>query len=120
MSFFGQQIHFRQGHFLCEDEACLAKKFVVFQSEAEMKVTWDMERKAFFMCLVKGSRLLHYTASSLHVYLFIFQRHNTIEHGGKLSRSKRNAALQVFITSLPVLLLRPYLVFQICACFLYL
>lgn len=25
---------------------------------------------------------------------FIFQRHNTIEHGGRLSRSKRNAALQ--------------------------
>ncbi|XP_038897973.1 E3 ubiquitin-protein ligase HEL2 [Benincasa hispida] len=53
------EIHFRQGHFLCEDEACLAKKFIVFQSEAEMK------------------------------------RHNTIEHGGKLSRSKRNAALQI-------------------------
>ena len=33
------QIHFRQEHFLCEDEACLTKKFVVFQSEAEMKVT---------------------------------------------------------------------------------
>lgn len=32
------QIHFRQEHFLCEDEACLAKKFVVFQSESEMKV----------------------------------------------------------------------------------
>lgn len=28
---------------------------------------------------------------------FIFQRHNTIEHGGRLSRSKRNAALQVNI-----------------------
>ncbi|OIV95346.1 hypothetical protein TanjilG_07502 [Lupinus angustifolius] len=32
------EIHFRQQHFLCEDEACLAKKFVVFQSEAEMKI----------------------------------------------------------------------------------
>ncbi|XP_022148262.1 E3 ubiquitin-protein ligase HEL2 [Momordica charantia] len=53
------EIHFRQAHFLCEDEACLAKKFIVFQSEGEMK------------------------------------RHNTIEHGGKLSRSKRNAALQI-------------------------
>ncbi|RDX94300.1 hypothetical protein CR513_23324 [Mucuna pruriens] len=51
-------IHFRQEHFLCEDEACLAKKFVVFQAEAEMK------------------------------------RHNAIEHGGRMSRSKRNAALQ--------------------------
>ncbi|KAJ7977727.1 Zinc finger protein [Quillaja saponaria] len=53
------EIHFRQEHFLCEDEACLCKKFVVFQSEAEMK------------------------------------RHNTIEHGGRMSRAKRNAALQI-------------------------
>ncbi|KAK7337574.1 hypothetical protein VNO77_18156 [Canavalia gladiata] len=53
------EIHFRQEHFLCEDESCLAKKFVVFQSEAEMK------------------------------------RHNAIEHGGRMSRSKRNAALQI-------------------------
>ncbi|KAK7259155.1 hypothetical protein RIF29_24754 [Crotalaria pallida] len=53
------EIHFRQQHFLCEDEACLAKKFVVFQSEAEMK------------------------------------RHNATEHGGRMSRSKRNAALQI-------------------------
>lgn len=53
------EIHFRQEHFLCEDEGCLSKKFVVFQSEAEMK------------------------------------RHNAIEHGGRMSRSKRNAALQI-------------------------
>ncbi|XP_045796812.1 uncharacterized protein LOC123891068 [Trifolium pratense] len=53
------EIHFRQQHFLCEDEACLAKKFIVFQSESEMK------------------------------------RHNAMEHGGRMSRSKRNAALQI-------------------------
>ncbi|KAL5795804.1 hypothetical protein ACOSQ2_000624 [Xanthoceras sorbifolium] len=53
------ELHFRREHFLCEDEACLAKKFVVFQSEAEMK------------------------------------RHNAIEHGGRLSRAKRNAVLQI-------------------------
>ncbi|KAJ0112630.1 hypothetical protein Patl1_00810 [Pistacia atlantica] len=53
------EIHFRRDHFLCEDEACLAKKFVVFQSEAEMK------------------------------------RHNAIEHGGRMSRAKRNAVLQI-------------------------
>uniref|UniRef100_A0A7N0UAI5 RING-type E3 ubiquitin transferase n=1 Tax=Kalanchoe fedtschenkoi TaxID=63787 RepID=A0A7N0UAI5_KALFE len=29
--------HFRADHFLCEDEACLTKKFVVFASESEMK-----------------------------------------------------------------------------------
>ncbi|MFS7976327.1 putative transcription factor interactor and regulator C2H2 family [Helianthus anomalus] len=53
------EIHFRQEHFLCEDEACLTKKFIVFPSEAEMKV------------------------------------HNAQEHGGRLSRSKRNAVLQL-------------------------
>ncbi|XP_076890215.1 uncharacterized protein LOC143541220 [Bidens hawaiensis] len=53
------EMHFRQEHFLCEDEACLIKKFVAFPSEAEMKV------------------------------------HNAQEHGGRMSRSKRNAALQL-------------------------
>ncbi|PWA58583.1 hypothetical protein CTI12_AA249380 [Artemisia annua] len=53
------QIHFRQGHFLCEDEACLSKKFVVFNSEGEMK------------------------------------KHNVLEHRGRMSRSKRNAILQL-------------------------
>ncbi|XP_074577261.1 uncharacterized protein LOC141833673 [Curcuma longa] len=31
------EMHFRQEHFLCENEACLEKKFIVFQTEAEMK-----------------------------------------------------------------------------------
>ncbi|XP_073313796.1 uncharacterized protein [Primulina huaijiensis] len=53
------EIHFRRDHFLCEDEDCLGKKFIVFQSEAELK------------------------------------RHNTLEHGGSMSRSKRSAALQI-------------------------
>ncbi|OMO86222.1 hypothetical protein CCACVL1_09714 [Corchorus capsularis] len=53
------EIHFRQEHHLCEDEACLAKKFIVFATESELK------------------------------------RHNAIEHGGRMSRSKRNAALQI-------------------------
>jgi len=35
---FLQQVHFRSDHFLCEDETCLAKKFIVFQIEAELKV----------------------------------------------------------------------------------
>lgn len=34
------QIHFRRGHFLCEDEGCLAKKFIVFLSEGELKVSY--------------------------------------------------------------------------------
>ncbi|PPD77311.1 hypothetical protein GOBAR_DD25759 [Gossypium barbadense] len=55
----GRKIHFRRDHYLCEDEACLAKKFIVFQSEAELK------------------------------------RHNTIEHGGRMSRAQRSAALQI-------------------------
>ncbi|CAN4112676.1 unnamed protein product [Withania somnifera] len=53
------EIHFRREHFLCEDESCLAKKFVVFQSDSELK------------------------------------RHNTLEHGGRMSRSQRSAALQI-------------------------
>lgn len=53
------ELHFRKDHFLCEDEACLAKKFVVFPSEAELK------------------------------------RHNAMEHGGRMSRAQRNAALQI-------------------------
>ena len=32
------QIHFRRDHFLCDDDGCLAKKFIVFQTEAELKV----------------------------------------------------------------------------------
>lgn len=53
------ETHFRHDHYLCEDEGCLAKKFIVFQSEAELK------------------------------------RHNALEHGGRMSRSKRNAVLQI-------------------------
>ncbi|KAK6242921.1 hypothetical protein QUC31_009330 [Theobroma cacao] len=57
------EIHFRQEHHLCEDEACLAKKFIVFATESELK------------------------------------RHNAVEHGGRrMSRSKRNAALQIPIS----------------------
>ncbi|ESQ43850.1 hypothetical protein EUTSA_v10005791mg [Eutrema salsugineum] len=53
------ELHFRRDHFLCEDESCLAKKFIVFQNESELK------------------------------------RHNAIEHGGKMSRAQRSAALQI-------------------------
>ncbi|KAL4636454.1 hypothetical protein ACB092_03G009800 [Castanea dentata] len=53
------EIHFRQDHHLCENEACIAKKFVVFTNESELK------------------------------------RHNAMEHGGHMSRCKRNAALQI-------------------------
>ncbi|KAG6555431.1 hypothetical protein Mapa_002659 [Marchantia paleacea] len=53
------EAHFRQEHVLCEHPDCLAKKFVVFPSEAELK------------------------------------RHNATTHGGHMSRSQRNAALQI-------------------------
>nr|XP_011462081.1 PREDICTED: LOW QUALITY PROTEIN: E3 ubiquitin-protein ligase hel2-like [Fragaria vesca subsp. vesca] len=53
------ETHFNRGHFLCEEESCLEKKFVVFRSEAELK------------------------------------KHSTMEHGGRMSRSQRNAALQL-------------------------
>ncbi|KAJ4892505.1 zinc ion binding [Raphanus sativus] len=53
------EAHFRSDHFLCEDESCLAKKFIVFQIEAELK------------------------------------RHNTVDHGGRMSRSQQTASLQI-------------------------
>ncbi|XP_062081746.1 uncharacterized protein LOC133788327 [Humulus lupulus] len=53
------EIHFRQAHFLCEDNACLAKKFIVYASDSEIK------------------------------------RHNAKEHGGRMSRRQRFAALQI-------------------------
>ncbi|KAK8712424.1 hypothetical protein V6N13_147664 [Hibiscus sabdariffa] len=56
------EIHFSQEHHLCEDEACRAKKFVVFATQSELK------------------------------------RHNAVEHDGRMSRSKRNAALQIPIS----------------------
>lgn len=31
------EMHFQRDHFLCEDKGCLEKKFVVFESEAELK-----------------------------------------------------------------------------------
>ncbi|CAH2057681.1 unnamed protein product [Thlaspi arvense] len=54
------EAHFRSDHFLCEDESCLAKKFIVFQIEAE------------------------------------FKRHNSLDHGGRMSRSQQNASLQAW------------------------
>ncbi|KAG8389615.1 hypothetical protein BUALT_Bualt02G0247500 [Buddleja alternifolia] len=39
------EIHFRRDHFLCEDEGCLAKKFTVFQSEAELKIPTSFRYK---------------------------------------------------------------------------
>ncbi|CAA7030549.1 unnamed protein product [Microthlaspi erraticum] len=53
------ELHFRRDHCLCEDDSCLAKKFIVFQNESELK------------------------------------RHNAIEHGGRMSRAQRSAALQI-------------------------
>ncbi|XP_057871285.2 uncharacterized protein LOC131077755 [Cryptomeria japonica] len=53
------EAHFSQDHFLCENPDCLAKKFIVFSSESELK------------------------------------RHNASEHAGNMSRSQRNAALQI-------------------------
>ncbi|CAN7052563.1 hypothetical protein IGI04_027724 [Brassica rapa subsp. trilocularis] len=52
------ELHFRRDHFLCEDDSCLSKKFIVFPNESELK------------------------------------RHNAIEHGGRMSRAQRTAALQ--------------------------
>jgi hypothetical protein len=53
-------MHFRNDHELCEHPDCLAKKFVVFANQADLK------------------------------------HHNATTHGGNMSRSQRNAALQVW------------------------
>ena len=95
------QIHFRRDHYLCEDEACLAKKFIVFQSEAEVKVTsWGIEfffSFWLFEYFLSIAQLLLFSYKVL-IFLFLsFQRHNTIEHGGHMSRAQRSAALQVCI-----------------------
>ncbi|GKV46401.1 hypothetical protein SLEP1_g53387 [Rubroshorea leprosula] len=37
MELIEPQIHFRLEHFLCEDEDCLSKKFVVFSTNSELK-----------------------------------------------------------------------------------
>ncbi|KAH9622277.1 hypothetical protein KSS87_001377 [Heliosperma pusillum] len=55
----GRKNHFRHVHHLCEDEECLRKKFIAFQTAEDLK------------------------------------RHNALEHGGRMSRSKRNAVLQI-------------------------
>ncbi|KAM7474361.1 hypothetical protein LguiB_021604 [Lonicera macranthoides] len=39
----GRKLHFRQLHYLCENEDCLAKKFVVFISDMEMKMHVALE-----------------------------------------------------------------------------
>ncbi|KAK4406888.1 E3 ubiquitin-protein ligase hel2 [Sesamum angolense] len=39
------EMHFRRDHFLCEDEGCLGKKFIVFQSEAELKIPTSFRYK---------------------------------------------------------------------------
>ncbi|KAM0859378.1 hypothetical protein ACQ4PT_047239 [Festuca glaucescens] len=65
------EMHFRKDHFLCEDEACLAKKFIVFQSDTEIKACLDQ------------------------AVILVALRHNAMEHGGRMSRSQRNAALQI-------------------------
>ncbi|KAF9688210.1 hypothetical protein SADUNF_Sadunf02G0173500 [Salix dunnii] len=71
------EIHFRRDHFLCDDEGCLAKKFIVFQTEAELKVIEKAPLTFLIMNTVQATR------------------HNTIEHAGHMSRSQRNAALQI-------------------------
>ncbi|KAH8936521.1 hypothetical protein BDL97_17G089800 [Sphagnum fallax] len=53
------EMHFRNDHELCEHPDCLAKKFVVFANQADLK------------------------------------HHNATTHGGNMSRSQRNAALQI-------------------------
>lgn len=54
------EIHFREAHFLCEDDTCLEKKFVVFPTEADMKRHSALEHSG------KMSRSKRKTALQLH------------------------------------------------------
>lgn len=38
-----------------------------------------------------------YGLLTFNMLLFLFQRHNAMEHGGRMSRAQRNAALQACI-----------------------
>ncbi|GAB2268807.1 hypothetical protein Dimus_003752 [Dionaea muscipula] len=41
------ETHFRKDHFLYEDETCLAKKFIVFQSDTELKKMTSINKQQF-------------------------------------------------------------------------
>lgn len=66
------------------------------------------------LCLLQAYIIVHCFLMSI----CYFQRHNTIEHGGKLSRSKRNAALQVFIIALLILIFKKHNSCWICHLYL--
>ncbi|KAJ4829147.1 hypothetical protein Tsubulata_038347 [Turnera subulata] len=51
------EFHFHQDHFLCEDEACLAKKFIVFATEAEIKRHDAVEHRGRMSRLKRNSSL---------------------------------------------------------------
>lgn len=129
---------------LCEHPECLAKKFVVFPSEAELKVgLYAGFFLALWLCASLplpqmpnskdsliydlygrslgaegltaaiddhgyGTKIGVYRCVHIHIscnaseltvtyicYLSSLQRHNATTHGGHMSRSQRNAALQV-------------------------
>lgn len=109
-------MHFRDKHSLCEHSDCLNKKFVVFTSEAELKVClhysgntcsmvygWsstyvescdcDVIYVIYFVMIIQFQLLS--TISAKHIVNGMQQRHNATAHGGNMSRSQRNAALQV-------------------------
>lgn len=63
MTYDELEMHFRSDHFFCEDRECLEKKFIVFQSEAELKrhnAVEHRERKSH------AKRTATFKASSSH------------------------------------------------------
>ncbi|KAK1291482.1 hypothetical protein QJS10_CPB17g00905 [Acorus calamus] len=66
----GRKIHFRREHLLCDDEACLAKKFIVFQSEANMKMDKKLiHNHDFYIALI--SNLSGHMVKALDLMLYM-------------------------------------------------
>ncbi|XP_037405101.1 E3 ubiquitin-protein ligase ZNF598-like isoform X1 [Triticum dicoccoides] len=57
------EMHFRRDHFFCEDRECLEKKFIVFQSEAELKRHNAVEHRKRMPHAQKNSALQTPTSS---------------------------------------------------------
>ncbi|KAF6154970.1 hypothetical protein GIB67_018407 [Kingdonia uniflora] len=80
--------HFRQQHFLCEDEKCLGEKFVVFLTESEMK-RHNVKTHDGKMSRSKRNSVLQIPTS--------FQYGRTIEHNHHHRRVPGSHATQVSV-----------------------
>nr|XP_043635314.1 E3 ubiquitin-protein ligase HEL2-like [Erigeron canadensis] len=73
--------HFREAHFYCEEAECLAKKFIVFPSEAEMKLHITQEH-AGHMSRARRNATLQLSTN--------FTYGQTSEHGNRRGRRQND------------------------------